>query len=182
MGTTSGPDKAPRSRSGQVVAIVGVGAAVLSAAVALLVYLASRPTEAATFEDSVDQWCTAYAASYPDASAALDLKNGQWHPERTRELAAAVVDHDRRFLTTFRALEPPGELRSGYDPVESSLATVLREDKRWVKRLERMSDREIRRYEPLRVPGYSAKQQALGRELTAGLSELSGGKCRPRPQ
>ena len=66
--------------------------------------------------------------------------------------------------------------------MESSLRTVLTEDKRWVKRLQKMSDREIRRYEPLRVPAYTSKQAALGRELTAGLSELSGGKCQPEPQ
>ena len=179
MGTASGSDKASRSRSGQLVAIVGVGAAVLSAVVGLLVYLASRPDAVAKFEDSVDVWCTGYAASYPDASAALDLKNGQWHPEKTRELAAAVIHHDRRFLTTFRDLEPPSKLQGEYDPVERSLANVLREDKQWRKRLQRMSDGEIRSYEPLRVPGYSAKQLALGRELTAGLSELSGGKCQP---
>ena len=171
-----------RSRVGQIVAIVGVGAAVLSAVVGLLVYLASRPTSVERFEMSVDQWCTAYRTSYPDASAALDLTNGQWHPERTRDLSQDVVHHDERFLATFRALEPPLELRSEYDPVESSLRTVLSEDKRWVKRLQTMSDREIRRYEPLRVPAYTSKQAALGRELAAGLSELSGGKCQPEPQ
>ena len=154
----------------------------LSAVVGLLVYLASRPTSVERFEMSVDQWCTAYRTSYPDASAALDLTNGQWHPERTRDLSRDVVHHDERFLVTFRALEPPLELRSEYDPVESSLRTVLSEDKRWVKRLQTMSDREIRRYEPLRVPAYTSKQAALGRELAAGLSELSGGKCQPEPQ
>ena len=174
-----GAARRPGAGSGQIVAIVGVGAAVLSAVVGLLVYLASRPTSAERFETSVDQWCTAYRTSYPDASAALDLTNGQWHPERTRDLSQDVVHHDERFLGTFRTLEPPLELRSEYDPVESSLRTVLSEDKRWVKRLQTMSDREIRRYEPLRVPGYTSKQAALGRELAAGLSELSGAGANP---
>jgi pSer/pThr/pTyr-binding forkhead associated (FHA) protein len=177
-----GSNKGSRSKVGQVIAIVGVGAAVLSAVVALLVYLTSRPTSVEQFETAVDQWCTAYGTSYPDASAALDLTNGQWHPERTRELSRDVVDHDERFLARFQDLEPPLELRSEYDPVESTLRAMLAEDKRWVTRLQKMSDREVRRYEPLRVPAYTSKQAALGRELTAGLSELSGGQCQPQQQ
>jgi hypothetical protein len=175
--TDSGTAKPPKTRVGQLIAIVVAGATVLSAVVGLLVYLQARPSTVARFEESVDRWCTAYRASYPQPGNALDLNTGQWDPVRIREFGQAVASHDNRFLGTFRDLNPPAELRDSYDAVDGSLAAVLAEDRKWAERLQQMSDREIRKTSFPTVPGYRSQQDALGRELLAHLTELSGGKC-----
>jgi hypothetical protein len=156
--------------------LVGIVALVVTTAIGVLTYLATRPSDADRYHEEVSAFCASTRVGAPSLLSAITPDNA-WDREALRRLVEQGVRRNEDYLRSWRAIEVPDELSVDHARYADTVTRWTKAMRGYARTLPTLPDDAFVDANPNQPPGDPTRIFVLSSSAQTQLARIGGADC-----